>query len=300
MSSKIKILPIVLSFFGLWIATKFSSEFEVVLGFILILSFGILHGSNDILLIDSLSNSKAAYPFVKILSIYLLTVLTAVVVFYFIPILALVLFIIFSAFHFGEQHWENRALQASKWINNLFYLVYGLLILFLLFIINKTEVIEVVKSITEYNINERLITYSTITVGSAFILLSLYLIFKSETYKKDILKEFFYILVFFIIFKSSTLIWGFTIYFIFWHSIPSLFEQITFIYGDFSKKNILLYFKKASPYWVISLIGIAGVYYIFKDQKLFYAVFFSFIAAVTFPHSIVINKMFAHKKTQPN
>lgn len=297
---KINILSIVLSFFGLWLTSNLSGSFEIILAFILIFSFGILHGSNDILLIDSLSNYKTTYPFVKILTIYLLTILTAVVVFYFIPTLALVLFILFSAFHFGEQHWENRELQTLKWIINLFYLIYGLLILFILFIINKIEVITVVRSITNYNINENVINYGTISTIISFLLLSTFLILKSKIYKKNILKELFYLLIFIIIFKVSSLIWGFAIYFIFWHSIPSLFEQITFIYGDFNKKTILLYFKKALPYWIISLIGIATVYYIFKDQKLFYAVFFSFIAAVTFPHSIVINKMFTHKKTQSN
>jgi Brp/Blh family beta-carotene 15,15'-monooxygenase len=96
----------------------------------------------------------------------------------------------------------------------------------------------------------------------------------------------------------STLIWGFTIYFIFWHSIPSLYEQITYIYKDFNNVNIFSYLKKAFPYWIISLIGIAIVYYIFKEEKLFYAIFFSFLAAITFPHALVMNKMFTNKKTQ--
>jgi Brp/Blh family beta-carotene 15,15'-monooxygenase len=112
--------------------------------------------------------------------------------------------------------------------------------------------------------------------------------------------EIFYLIIFAIIFKVSTLIWGFTIYFILWHSIPSLFEQITFIYGDFNKNNIFNYIKNALPYWVISIIGLIVVFQIFKEEKLLYAIVFSFIAAVTFPHSLVITKMFKHKKTQPN
>ena len=119
-------------------------------------------------------------------------------------------------------------------------------------------------------------------------------------FKAIIIKELFLLLIFTIIFKVSTLIWGFTIYFIFWHSIPSLLEQVTFIYGTFTMKNIKRYCLKAIPYWFLSLMGISIVYFIFKEEKIFYAIFFSFIAAVTFPHTLVINKMFVNKKTQPN
>ena len=61
-------------------------------------------------------------------------------------------------------------------------------------------------------------------------------------------------------------------------------------------KNHLDYFKKAFPYWIVSLIGIIIVYFIFRQKQIFYAIFFSFIAAITFPHTIVINKMFKQKK----
>jgi hypothetical protein len=58
--------------------------------------------------------------------------------------------------------------------------------------------------------------------------------------------------------------------------------------------------KTAFPYWLASIIGITIVFFIFKDDTIFNAIFFSFIAAVTFPHALVINKMFDNKKTQPN
>jgi Brp/Blh family beta-carotene 15,15'-monooxygenase len=297
---KIYNLSIVLSFAGLWIASMFSIQVEIMLGFILIFSFGILHGSNDILLINSISNSKLKYPFFKVLGTYVLTVCSAVVLFYFFPLVALLLFIIFSAFHFGEQHWSYREFPISKTIQNGFYFVYGLFILQILFILNIEEVIEVVQSITGYTITEAVIINSFICNVVLFIGLTVYLLFNSKTFKSVIVLELFYLLIFSIIFNASSLIWGFTIYFILWHSIPSLFEQVTFIYGDFNKKNIFNYFKKALPYWLISLVGIAIVYLIFKEEKMFYAIFFSFIAAVTFPHALVINKMFKNKKAQSN
>jgi Brp/Blh family beta-carotene 15,15'-monooxygenase len=298
--SNIYNISIILSFAGLWITSLFPSSLETLLGFILIFSFGILHGSNDILLINSLSKDKVKYPFITVLVTYIFTVTLAVIIFYILPILALGLFILFSAFHFGEQHWEYRKLNISNSITNAFYFSYGMLILQLLFVLNPTDVIEVVEAITSYAMSFSIILYCFIVTAVIFTMLSAYLYFKSHSFRQILLKELFYLLVFTVVFKVSTLIWGFTIYFILWHSIPSLYEQVHFIYKGFNKTTILKYCKNAFPYWMISLIGIFVVYLFFQNHTIFYAVFFSFIAAVTFPHAIVINKMFSNKKTQSN
>ncbi|MFP4845894.1 Brp/Blh family beta-carotene 15,15'-dioxygenase [Winogradskyella sp. PE311] len=290
-------ISIVLSFVGLWLSSLLAGQYEIIVGFFFIFTFGILHGSNDVLLITSFENQISKNTFPKILTGYLFMVLIAVAIFYYLPILALVLFIVFSAFHFGEQHWEEKISGISKYLRSAFYFVYGQFILLLLFQFNKKDVIDVIYSITNYHLNENTITQCFIYSSIVFGLLLLILILNSKAFKKLIAIELLYLLIFSVIFKVSTLIWGFTIYFVFWHSLPSLYDQISYVYGESNKKNILRYCKNALPYWAISIIGIALVYFIFKDENIFYAVFFSFIAAVTFPHSIVINKMFKHKKS---
>ena len=297
---KIYNISIFLSFVGLWITSIFPKEFEVVLGFILIFSFGILHGSNDILLMNSISSQHNTKRFRRVLLTYISMVLIAAFIFYILPITALILFVICSAFHFGEQHWEHRRLTLDTPWSFCFYLVYGLLVLQTLFILNATDTIEIVYSISGYKLSTIILTYTFIIVLIIFITFVIYLIYHSPHFKSIIFTELLYFVIFAVLFNASTLIWGFTIYFIFWHSLPSLYEQIIFIYSDVNTKNTLTYLKKAFPYWFISLIGITVVYVIFKDDTLFYALFFSFLAAITFPHTIIINKMFSNKKSQPN
>lgn len=296
--NKIFNLSIVLSFAGLWITSLLPNEYETLLGFIFIFTFGILHGSNDILLINSIQGNKINYTFFKVLTLYILTVLTTVIAFYIIPSLALMVFIVFSAFHFGEQHWENKNLEISKLLKNGLYFFYGLFILNLLFILNTKDVVDIIFTISSNQLDTSIITISFFISLIGFLALATYLYFKVTTFKKIIIQELFYLLVFTLIFKVSTLIWGFTIYFIFWHSIPSIHEQVVFIYDRFNHKNLLLYCKKAAPYWVISIVGMILLYFLIRNQSKFYAVFFALIAAVTFPHALIINKMFSNKKTQ--
>ena len=293
-------ISIVFSFVGLWITSMFSGDIEKILGFILIFTFGILHGSNDILLIDSISKKSIKMPFLRVIIVYLLTVGLAIVTFYFFPNLALILFILFSAFHFGEQHWVNQLSNLTESFSKFFFLIYGLLVLTLLFVLNSNDVIAVVEAITLTTLNFNQLLYAFLFVLIVFAVILIFLLIFNKEYLNIVLKEVFLLLVLFIIFKVSTLIWAFTIYFIFWHSIPSLFEQVQFIYGSFSKPNFLKYCQNAFPYWIISIIGIIILLYMFKDSTIFYALFFSFLAAVTFPHALVINTMFRNKKTQLN
>ena len=91
---------------------------------------------------------------------------------------------------------------------------------------------------------------------------------------------------------SASLIWGFAIFFIIWHSVPSIMDQIKFLYNEVNLENFKAYFKSAFLYWIASLFGIAVLYFIFKDEKIFNALFFSALASITFPHAFVIVNMY--------
>jgi hypothetical protein len=82
-----------------------------------------------------------------------------------------------------------------------------------------------------------------------------------------------------------------------WHSIPSIIDQIKFLNGSFSSTYFVAYCRAAGVYWLISIVGIALIYFIFREEQLFNALFFSFLAAITFPHAVVITRMFGTKQT---
>ena len=285
---------IIASFFGLWIDSFFKTNFQIYLGFILIFSFGILHGANDLLLIRSINQEKQTNYFYKILIYYILIVIVGALLFYFIPIIALISFIIVSGYHFGEQQWQNLD-QLNQWFKFTFQFCYGTFILFLLFYFHQTEVQTVVTEITTIPLNIAIITNGFKILSITLFIFFLYLYIKHIRIRNQLLLEIFYLIVFGIIFFSSSLIWAFTIYFIIWHSIPSIINQVAFLYGSCSKDYLIKYFKSASLYWISSIAGLFIFYIIFNDLKLFNSLFFSFLAAITFPHVLVILKMFNKK-----
>jgi Brp/Blh family beta-carotene 15,15'-monooxygenase len=293
MSNTLK-LSVITSFAGLWLTSYLSNKYQTILGFFLILSFGVLHGANDLVLIDQLKSNKKL-DFVKIIGIYVSIVGISVLLFTNIPIVALLLFIIVSSYHFGEQHWNEIIKTNKSLVTSIFQFNYGLLILVILFYFNTKEVIEIIYEITKYTISAEHIEGAVLIALSVFVILSIRLYLISTEFKNNLIEQLFYLVVLAVVFKASSLIWGFTIYFIFWHSIPSLNDQLVFLYGSSTWADFKKYFKTAFIYWFISLIGVFGLYYIAKDMVVFDALFFAFLASITFPHFIVILNMYQKK-----
>ena len=286
-------LLILSSFFSLWLSTQISAAIESNIAYIMILTVGILHGSNDIMLINHSLKSNTNISSLTIFIIYVLMVGLVAVLFYFVPFVALSLFVIFSSYHFGEQHFISKV-NSKNFLLYFYYTSYGMLIFSMIFLSSPDEVIVIVNEITNVFITQeflKILLYTSIlfTIVFSFVM----------HYKKLITFSFFeeiiLIVLLSIIFNIASLIAGFAIYFIIWHSIPSLRDQIIELHSEFNKKNLLLYLKNSALYWLISIVSLYILYYIVNDDKLFISLFFSFLSAITFPHVLVMFNLFENK-----
>jgi Brp/Blh family beta-carotene 15,15'-monooxygenase len=282
---------LVTTFFFLWFAISFGDSVEDIVAYFLILTFGILHGANDLKLIQtSNSNAKKKSSFLKVSSYYVFFILICASLFYFLPSLALLTFVLFSGYHFGEQHWSSKFKRRSK-ATLWFYSSYGLIVLSLLFVSHTIEVNTVIENITGHYIEPNFFSYILFFNIGLFAILYL-LLKKNRSLESNWIREIFYLVVFLVVFKTASLLWSFAIYFILWHSLPSLVDQIKFLYGGITRKNIILYLKTSLIYWAISVIGLLVLFLFFgRDSNTFIAFFFSFLAAITFPHVLVMTRL---------
>ncbi len=252
-----------------------------------ILSFGIIHGANDLLLLKKNLNTNKD-SIISLLIPYLIMVFSFGIFFYLIPSLALIFFVLFSSYHFGEQQWT---MFSEKKQNNLgfFYFTYGLFLFSFLFWSNNSFVSEIIYDITAINID--VVIYDYLLYSSTLGLIFLGIInFKSLS--DQLIVQSFLLVLLSVIFYNSNLLLAFGIYFVFWHSIPSIIEQSDYIYGYSNLKSFINYLKSALIYWIISLFGLLVLYSLLKDyQSLLLSIFFSFLAAITFPHTLVIFKI---------
>lgn len=283
---------IVTTFLSLWLAIYFEEAIENILAYILILTFGILHGANDIKLLQK-ANKKinTKQGFLITLVYYTLFVLGSGLLFLFIPTVALAAFVLFSGYHFGEQHWVSK-IKVPSVLNAIFLSAYGIFILFLIFSAHGTEVSLIIEQICGFNIPIDYYSYGVLSTGIITCLFGAI----SYTRKKirfNVVKQLFFILVLTIVFYSSSLLLAFAIYFILWHSLPSMVDQIKYLHGTVNISNIKKYVVSSFPYWLISVLGMGIMLFLFKDNlSTSLAFFFSFLAAITFPHVLVINRLY--------
>ncbi len=283
---------IVITFFFLWVAVLFSVKEEAILAYFLIFTFGIFHGSNDLKLIQkSRSFTKRSF-FLSALVSYLAVVAITALFFSFVPSVALLFFVVASSYHFGEQHWVDSDVKSA--LTTAFYTCYGLVIFFLLFYVNEQEVTPIIEKITGVRMMPEYYLYTLIGSFTGFIGIYAWWFFNKKI-QRNIIKELFFLLVFFIVFKTASLLWAFSIYFVVWHSIPSLRDQIQYLYGTVNKGTFLQYFKTSFLYWLISMVGLALLYYLFQDRDgLFLSIMIYFLAAITFPHVLVMTRLNRH------
>jgi len=285
-------LAIVLSFFGLWISTLFSELNQVIIGFSMIFTFGILHGSNDVLIINKIDKKNSRTNYLRPLFLYVLFISIILALNFLVPKSIFLLFILVSGFHFGEQHLQHLKLNSTKVMRYVFYMIYGLVVIFMLLFLKKQIVHPIIIDLIHVSFQLSLFLYLFIFSATFFVIMSIYFIITSKLTIKFLFTELFYLAILAVIFNHSNLIWGFTIYFVIWHSVPSMIYQIQYLYGNFTTFNFIVYCKSALIYWLLALLSLFIFYYVFKDLKMFNTLFFSFLSVVTFPHVFVIINMF--------
>ena len=109
-------LTLLFSLFSLFVSNHLNSEYFYFACYGLILSFGIIHGANDILILLK-DKKKTDQIILKSTMKYLFIVLLISFIFFNFSEVSLFFFVLFSAYHFGEQQWTIFGNNESKSIS---------------------------------------------------------------------------------------------------------------------------------------------------------------------------------------
>ncbi len=275
------------TFLLFWTSIQFGQIIEDSIAYVIVLSIGIIHGSNDFTILRKQKSNTTS--FLKSTGFYLFLIIMCILSYITHPYISFLFFILLSSYHFGEQHLEEKVF-GSKIFKSILYIAYGMLIFSLIFIENLSDVDNIMKNLTGNSIPNDWINIMFFSSLLLLIVLFIYHFTRKIKPKIQIIREIFYLLLLFLVFKTSSLIFGFAIYFVLWHSIPSILDQTKFLSGDYSFQTILEYFKTAFIYWLISIIGLVVAYY-FIDESQFSSIIFIVLFAVTAPHVWVMSRM---------
>ncbi|MDC3079214.1 Brp/Blh family beta-carotene 15,15'-dioxygenase [Flavobacteriaceae bacterium] len=252
-------------------------DYLVIFG---VLTLGIMHGANDLSLLQNIHFMRTK---LQRFLIYNLTVIIFSFALYNFPLYALLLFVLFSCYHFGEQQWTH-SFQNQTHFPQLFYFLYGGFLFSALFWSHTEQTIYIIKELSDFSVP---IYYFQWMTYLFLVLCALFLLFQISATLTLMFDVLFQTALLLALFWTTNLIVSFGTYFIIWHSWPSMKDQIHELYN---KPNAYSsYIKDALPYWLISLLGLF-LFFIYSDSIGLnpLALFFSFLAAITFPHVLVI------------
>jgi len=257
-----------------------------------ILSFGILHGANDLKIIAKKTQQQSTSSSLKFFVLYIGVVLLGIVLFFLIPKIGLLSFVLVSCYHFGEQHWSSRALNQKALFLRFF--LYGALIFFTLFTFQYDPSAEVIFQMTGVRLPFYFFWMGLLVSFLGFVLSML----RAKIKWTDFSLELFLLVILAVLFSKASLMFGFGLYFVLWHSIPSLNSQLEYIYEESTKKSWMSYLKSASVYWVLAILGLVLFFkFVQVSEQQYLSIFFSFLAAITFPHAVVMGLMFHSKES---
>ena len=298
MQIKLRLYLILFAFFLLLINTVFVLNNGTQISFLIavLILFGVPHGALD-LYIDQHLHKAASNQKIFLLK-YIANIIAYAVVWYFFPVAALIIFILITAYHFGEIDWLGKTDNA---VQKMAYSVIGLLWILLLLSKNINFALQIFIRMERSAFNESQWTaladkiYPITLIGLALVYIILFF-FKAYFFSKN--KYYYYLILqqaILIIFALYMPLWFcFAFYFGFWHSLLS-FDKIRITFGMPNNiigwKNLLV---KAAPFSLMAWFGFLYITFLTlnsKDASGIFTLLFISLSVLALPHLQIFTKI---------
>ncbi|TVQ08616.1 MAG: hypothetical protein EA361_16330 [Bacteroidetes bacterium] len=262
-----------------------------------VLLVGIPHGAIDHLVEEKYhAIQKKSFSLGRFLLKYVLQILAYGLLWLIMPALSLLLFLLISAWHFGESDMQP-APRHSLWKVN--QLLLGSLVLFYILMREPAFTGDLIYRITrESNLTQAIWAWAASNAGwlygvsAFFLVLTGYFAQRAEPLQWQQSKWISFLLIMALIYFLP-LLPAFALYFGGWHSLNTFGHMSGFLDN---KKTIWQLWKAALPFTLLAIFFLAVIAYVWST--LFshidpLPILFIFIAVITLPHLLVMNKMFS-------
>ena len=254
---------------------------------VILLTVGIPHGAIDHLLTNPQLERRS---FTRFLIHYLLLIAVYSIFWYLAPIPALAAFLLMSAYHFGQSHF-----LAQNQPNHTAWAVYGLrggyfLAAILCGDLEATQ--EILAPILEFELSP--VSRLLLVAGFGFISGISQLVFGPKFTAIQALE----LLVLGPMLYVSPLLVGFVVYFGFWHSLPSMLVEYSYLKKLPFCNSLGKFSLQLLPFSVISVIGMGILLSVgtrFLTGQELILIFFVIISLISFPHILYMDKFLKEK-----
>ncbi|MBS1556694.1 MAG: Brp/Blh family beta-carotene 15,15'-dioxygenase [Bacteroidetes bacterium] len=255
---------------------------------VLLCIVGIPHGSNDYLYRDD----PSAFGMLKFLAVYLGVIGLYILLWWFAPILAFVLFFLMSFHHFGQSNFENESLRyLPSWLWGIWLIIVPVIFHWQEAFTIFNQMLSIHKNLT-INSSDHYKDFNHLRIISLIFLGSIYLVSLFLFERKNILYYTIQFVVVTLWYWLTPLLTGFIIVFCLWHSLQSVRHQTIFFQQNFGG-DMFQFLKKMLPFSAIALVAF-GLYVYMRGFQISEA--FILLSLITLPHVLVMHRLYH----QPN
>ncbi len=292
----IQLIAIIFALVG-YLFPSMLMRWELLLAVILIALVGIPHGATDHLIFRNLARPfMGKRQMIYFYSYYLFLIGAYAILWWFLPVLSFALFLVLSAYHFGQSNW-NYVQFASKFSAGTYYLLWGGFVIAAPVLLHYDSTLPIIQEIVRQS--PPAISQSTALwiVSSLFILNLLAIVLsgiRGKTRGRQLFEEVFSLFVLLLVFAFTPVLLGFAIYFVCWHSMSSVMDQIQFFQKRKGEYTLRKYLFDTLPFTLLALMGMAALFwaqYAFLGTMQI-GLLFIFISIVTLPHMILIDQLY--------
>jgi Brp/Blh family beta-carotene 15,15'-monooxygenase len=265
---------------------------------------GIPHGALDHL-VDEQNKKLSGQRFTlwKFLLAYLTRMLCFAFIWYLSPAFALLIFLLISAFHFGET---DLCEKDHRPVTILLSFIYGTGLLFFLLFAHWDQVDSILQSIPDFAIPFTVLQLAQEPQPLLFILTALQLsmiLFLRGTWKEKSLLIIRTLLMLVLLYVLPLLL-AFTFYFGSWHSIRSLSMIRTHLNRTADQPRSLLgWWWRSIPLTLLALFMLIALIVVLNAVYGWSATLISLfigVAILTAPHLSVMSNMYDHLRNRPS
>jgi Brp/Blh family beta-carotene 15,15'-monooxygenase len=297
MLRRIQYISVLLSVLLFAVFPDFGGKYGDALSLFLIVIIGIPHGAADHIIFSKIGKSfYGAKKFKSFIFVYLLLGLGFLLIWAFSPFKALILFILISIYHFGQEHFEF--LDPNHWLTKLNISFWGLFVLLFPLIKNiETTCFYVGQMVgTNFSIPDTSFIIFTLAFLVIALIISNILLWKFRLIQFDILlSEMVQIMLLLLLYLTTPLLIGFAIYFVFWHSMNSMRDQFLFLSKKTREYSLKKYIIDILPFTFVAVTSVIviGNYLINQTGQNIFTYLFILIALITLPHILLFDKLYS-------
>ena len=259
------------------------------LSLFLIFFVGIPHGALDGAISITLGYSKKISLQIRFLISYIFFSSVILIFWYYFPVISLISFILISIFHFGcgDLKWNT---------DNFYYIrgyVHGSLIVLGIIFLNLNEVEQFFEILSGNNLSLLWISLKAMLLFCCLSIIFLLINYKRINFSIDYLKLMFPIIL---IISFSPPLLAFALYFCFIHSFNHMKRIIPTLFNFMNKaKAIWLMAIFSLLSWLGGALALYHLSFNFNQNEALIKVIFIGLAALTFPHMVLVDGFFRQK-----